>query len=89
MGDVSNIKNLYLLTLLENGFESLSSTLLHHWYSIGFVSSFLVAICVIFLMNEIGSYPLGSRVNSNDDVDGNLYKIETGVKGVEQILSKI
>jgi L-arabinonolactonase len=25
----------------------------------------------------------------NDDVDGNLYKIETGVKGVEQILSKI
>ncbi len=72
VGDVSNIKNLYLLTLLENGFESLSSTLLHHWYSIGFVSSFLVAICVIFLMNEIGSYPLGSRVNSNDDVDGNL-----------------
>jgi len=71
-GDVSSMKNLYLLTLLENGFESLSSSLLHHWYGIGFVSSILAALCMIFLLSEIGTYPLGSRVNSNDEVEGNL-----------------
>lgn len=69
---VSNVKNLYLLTILENGFESFSSSILLHWYSMGFITSVFSTACIVLLLNQIGHCPLSSHTNDNDGVSGNL-----------------